>query len=57
MNVKEEKAEVECKCGYIGEAKILERGHDTCLFVCRKCGEVPKILKGDKIKLISVDVE
>lgn len=53
----EKPALVKCLCGFQGRPKILERGHDMCLFVCPKCEEVPKILEGDKIKLISVEVE
>ncbi len=56
--VNEVKAVVKCGCGYKGEPKILEKGHDSTLFVCPKCGNVPsKIISGDKIVLREVEVE
>ena len=50
------KAKVKCKCGFIGEPKILEKGHDINIFVCPKCGEVPDVLEGKDIKLKEVEV-
>jgi len=55
--VKEKKATVRCKCGYNGRPKILERGHDMCLFVCPKCEKVPEILEGNQIKILSVETK
>ncbi|MDP1729451.1 MAG: hydrogenase/urease maturation nickel metallochaperone HypA [archaeon] len=49
------KSLVKCKCGYEGSPKILERGHDFCLFCCPKCNKKPEILKGGKIKIIEVN--
>ena len=57
INLIEKKSLVKCKCGYKGKPKILQRGHDMCLFVCPKCKNVPKIIEGDQIKLISVEVD
>ena len=45
---------VECSCGYKGKPKILEREHDFLLFVCPKCGKIPKVLEGNKIKILEV---
>ena len=49
-------AKVKCKCGFIGEPKILEKGHDFNIFVCPKCGEQPEILDGHDIILKEVEV-
>lgn len=57
VNVVEKPAVVECECGFKGAPNILERGHDSTLFVCPGCEAIPKVLKGGEIKLISVDVE
>jgi Zn finger protein HypA/HybF involved in hydrogenase expression len=49
---------VECKCGYKGAPKILEKAHDLTLFECPKCKKVPfKILEGEDIVLKDVVVE
>lgn len=49
---------VECKCGYKGEPKILEKAHDLTLFECPACHNIPfKILKGEDIVLKDVVVE
>ena len=56
--VNEVKAVVKCRCGYEGEPKIIEKGHDSTLFVCPECGDVPgKIVSGDQIVLKEVEVE
>lgn len=57
VKIIERKAVVSCSCGFKGGPKILQRGHDMCLFECPNCGKVPKILEGDQIRLISVEVE
>ncbi len=57
IRLTEKKSVVKCNCGYKGSPEILERGHDMCLFVCPKCKEVPTIIEGDKIRLVSVEVE
>ncbi|MBD3304605.1 hypothetical protein GF343_05660 [Candidatus Woesearchaeota archaeon] len=49
---------VECRCGYRGEPKILEKAHDLTLFECPKCKKVPfKIIEGEEIVLKDVVVE
>ncbi|MFH0977776.1 MAG: hydrogenase/urease maturation nickel metallochaperone HypA [Candidatus Woesearchaeota archaeon] len=45
------KAIVECKCGYVGRPRIMERVHDIVLFNCPECGGNPKIIEGDQILL------
>lgn len=47
-------AMVKCNCGYKGKPKILERIHDLIIFNCPACGQLPKITKGNKIKIINV---
>jgi Zn finger protein HypA/HybF involved in hydrogenase expression len=49
-------AKVRCKCGYIGEPNILEKGHDFNIFVCPKCDNQPEILDGKDIILKEVEV-
>lgn len=53
---KERRAKVQCKCGFIGSPKILERGHDFFFVECQKCGKVPKVLDGTNIKILEVVV-
>lgn len=48
---------VKCICGYEGEPKILEKGHDVNVFECPTCGSIPEILEGKDIILLSVEVE
>jgi len=51
-------AVVECKCGYKGAPKILEKAHDLTLFECPVCGKIPfKIISGEEIVLKDVVVE
>lgn len=57
FQITEADAEVECGCGYKGKPKIIERQHDIVLFTCPECGELPKVISGDKIILKSVVVE
>lgn len=57
IEVKEKKARAECGCGFKGNPKILERGHDFCIFECPDCGNVPKVIEGDKIKILEVNVD
>ena len=55
VDVVEEESFVECSCGYKGKAKIIEREHGFVLFSCPKCNKKPKVLKGDGVKVISVE--
>ncbi len=57
IDMVEKEGKVECSCGFIGRPKILERGHDVCIFECPKCGGVPKVIDGTEIKLLEVEVE
>ncbi len=57
INITQKKALVKCNCGYQGEPKILEKGHDHNVFVCPECGEIPQILEGENIILKSVKLE
>ncbi len=50
-------AEVQCKCGFKGEPKIIEHTHDLTLFECPKCQKLPKIISGEDIVLKEVIVE
>ena len=47
----EKKGIVECECGYKGEPEIITRGHDFVLFKCPWCGNVPRVVEGDKVVL------
>ena len=57
INLIEKEGKVECECGFIGRPTILERGHDVCIFECPKCREIPRVVDGNEIKLLSVEVE
>src|SRR3989344_9189158 len=48
ITVKQSK--VQCNCGYLGRAKIFERGPGYCLFNCPKCAKTPKVLEGNDIQ-------
>lgn len=50
-------AKAKCACGYEGAPKILERGHDMCLYICPKCANVPEIVEGGDIVLKTVEVQ
>ncbi len=54
VEVKQKKGIVECECGFKGEPEIITKGHDFVLFKCPWCGDVPKIIEGDKIILKEV---
>lgn len=56
VEISETPAKVRCICGFEGHPKILERGHDMCVFECPDCGEVPAILEGGDIKITRVEV-
>jgi len=57
IRVVEKKARVACECGFTGEPVILEKGHDHNVFKCPSCGALmPRVLDGDKIVLVSVEV-
>lgn len=51
-------SEIKCKCGFIGRAKIIDRGHGYCIWNCPCCGagsgEI-EILRGGEIKIIEVE--
>jgi len=50
-------ANVKCTCGFIGHPKILERGHDFFFIECPKCGEIPELIDGTDIKIVSIRVK
>jgi len=45
---------VKCECGYKGKPKITQKIHDLIIFECPMCGQLPKVIKGDKIKIIKI---
>lgn len=57
INSKIKKASVKCQCGFKGHPKILERGHDHFFIECPDCGEIPDLIDGTDIKLVSVTVK
>ncbi len=54
IEIVKKEAIVKCVCGYEGEPKIIERGHDFVMYVCPKCNLVPEDVTGDKIILKKV---
>jgi len=50
-------AVIHCQCGFEGHPKILERGHDFCVFECPECGGTPEIKSGGDIVLQSVEID
>ncbi len=55
VTVETVKSNVRCSCGYTGEARIIEREHDYCLFNCPRCGKRPRVIAGGEIRLIGVE--
>jgi Zn finger protein HypA/HybF involved in hydrogenase expression len=51
VKTKEMESRVKCECGFIGRAKIKERGHHIIIYVCPKCGINPRVIAGQEIKL------
>lgn len=49
-------ADVMCDCGYVGRPHIIDKTHSHTIFFCPDCNSVPKVLKGDHIKLVEVKV-
>ena len=47
----------QCSCGYNGHPTILERGHDYFMIECPECKQIPQLIEGTEIKLVSVTVE
>ncbi|MBL7055322.1 hydrogenase maturation nickel metallochaperone HypA [Candidatus Woesearchaeota archaeon] len=57
INYSELKSKVKCECGFTGNPKVLERGHDSFLIECPNCkSNVMDILEGKDINLVSVKV-
>ncbi|MEE9525515.1 MAG: hydrogenase/urease maturation nickel metallochaperone HypA [Candidatus Woesearchaeota archaeon] len=57
VNIIEKEATIKCSCGYQGAPKILEKGHDSTVFVCPKCNETPDIIDGKDIILKEVIID
>lgn len=50
------KAKIQCVCGFKGEPKILQKGHDSTFYECPECGQpMPKVLEGHDIILKEVE--
>jgi len=49
-------ADVMCDCGYVGRPHIIHKTHSSTVFFCPDCSSVPKVLKGNQIKLVEVRV-
>ena len=57
IKIETEKAVVQCNCGFTGNPKILEHGHDYAIFICPKCNKVPsQVLNGKDIMLKEVEL-
>ena len=57
VKIKSVKAIAKCSCGYKGRPKIIERGHEFCVYLCPKCKKVPKLTAGDKIIIKGISVQ
>lgn len=53
---KEIPAHIACNCGFAGHPAVLERGHDSYLYECPECGEIPDLTDGTTVKIIKVTV-
>jgi len=43
-----------CDCGYKGTPVIKQRLHDMVIYECPKCKQIPQILEGQHIKIVTV---
>lgn len=50
----EKESKIKCKCGYIGRARIVDKGHGYCYFNCPRCSSHPQVLEGGEIKIVGV---
>lgn len=57
VNVIQIPAVTKCRCGHHGRPRVIERSHDFVLFECPVCGEMPRVLEGDDIKLVNIETE
>ncbi|MFH1290468.1 MAG: hypothetical protein ABIH92_03605 [Nanoarchaeota archaeon] len=51
-------SKIECSCGFVGRARIVDRGHGYCIFNCPSCGKSGKnveVLEGGEIKVVEVE--
>lgn len=58
LNITERKSKISCQCGYVGEARIVDRGHGYCVWNCPSCGLSGKninVLEGGEIKIVEVE--
>jgi hydrogenase nickel incorporation protein HypA/HybF len=54
-DVRQIKSKIKCNCGYIGDAKILQRLHDLVIYECPECGnDKVDIIEGKDIKITKV---
>jgi Zn finger protein HypA/HybF involved in hydrogenase expression len=51
----EVEGKIKCKCGYEGEANIVDKGHGYCVFNCPECDSKADVLEGGEIKIIGVE--
>lgn len=54
VEVSAKESKVECECGFDGKARVLERLHDIVVFDCPQCGGIPRVLEGNKIRILKV---
>jgi len=58
FSVEEKAAKVRCTtCGYEGMPEILDRDHDSIIYTCPKCSNVPEIVEGADIKIMEVQIK
>ncbi|MDP2926050.1 MAG: hydrogenase/urease maturation nickel metallochaperone HypA [Nanoarchaeota archaeon] len=54
VEVKVIPSKIKCLCGYIGEARVLQRLHDLVIYDCPECSHEPDIVEGKDIKITKV---
>lgn len=57
VQVMHRNSEVMCNCGYIGRPQIIDKTHSATIFFCPECSSIPKVVKGDKIKLKEIVIK
>ena len=51
-------SKIKCSCGFLGRARVIDRGHGYCVWDCPSCGASGsrvEVVGGGEIKIIEVE--
>ena len=57
FEIEEKKAKVRCKCGYEGMAEIIDGNNGDVVLTCSKCGDIPEVIDGNRVKIAEVQLK